>query len=106
MEPFLIVIGVVGSIISGLIISVFRRYLRRKDDDIKTAREHSRSLKKEIDTMKLAIEDNNNNIWKIRKTTLIIAKILDDQTAKNHPELTNSLEDIANELLNQSDKKE
>ena len=45
----------------------------------------------------------HKSIWRLNKTVLIMAKILDEQTAKEHPDLTTNLENIASELLNESD---
>lgn len=104
MEPTIIIIGILGTIISGVVITLFRRYLKNKDKSLEEARECARKQRKELDTIRDTIEDNKKELWKLRKTTLIIAKILDDQIDKMHPELTSSLEDIANELLKQSDK--
>lgn len=99
MEPVItsIFIGLTVSIVGGLLINWVKT--RSKSNQTKKQEEENKMKGQE-----LAIIELQKEIWKLRKTTLIIAKILDDQTNKNHPELTSSLEDIATELLRQSDK--
>jgi len=87
-----IVAGVAVSIISGLVLSYMKR--RWQKQDMKDAK------KTDHDD---AIKDLQRSIWRLNKTVLIMAKIIDDQTAKVHQELSSSLEDIATELLRESD---
>ena len=93
MEPIIlpIIVGVVISIISGGVIAFLKR--RWKNTEIKE------NISKENTE---AIRDIQKAIWRLNKTVLIMAKLQDDQTEKNHPELTSSLEDIASELLKES----
>ncbi len=45
------------------------------------------------------IEKLHRTQWRTAKTLLILAKLIDDQTKKEHPDITTELEDIARELL-------
>jgi len=45
------------------------------------------------------IADMRKAIWRLQKTIIILAKILDEQVAKAHPELQTELEGIVKELL-------
>ena len=94
MEPVItsILSGLTVAIISGVVIAFLRRKWTKIDK------------KREADEQDLKIiKDLQKSVWRLNKTVLILAKILDDQTAKHHPELTSSLEDIASELLRESD---
>ena len=87
-----IIVGVVISVVSGGIIA----FLKRRWS---IAKEKENKVEENTE----AIRDMQKAIWRLNKTVLIMAKLQDDQTAKNHPELTSSLEDIAVELLKESD---
>lgn len=103
MEFVLIVIGAIGSIISGLVILSVKRYLKQKDQAIEARNKVIKEYKEELEKINNELEEIRKDSWRLRKTILIIAKILDDQLDKKHPELTANLEDIATELLKQSD---
>lgn len=92
-----IITGVVISLIGGIVIALINRKWKKKDEEKCEALELAKQQAEKIDGLQ-------KDVWKLKKTLLIVAKILDDQTARNHPELSSSLEDIANELLKQSDK--
>jgi H+/gluconate symporter-like permease len=92
-----IITGVVISIIGGVVIALINRKWKKRDQEKYDAIELAKQQAEDIDELQ-------KDTWKLKKTLLIVAKILDDQTAKNHSELTSSLEDIANELLKQSEK--
>lgn len=80
--------GLVVALISGIIFVFIRRKFQKND---------KRDIKMEEDAV--IIENMQKNIWRLNKTVLIMAKMIDDQTAKVHAELNTSLEDIATELL-------
>ncbi len=94
MEPIIlpIIVGTIISVISGVIIAIMKRKWQKKDNKKNMVEENTK-----------AIRDVQKSVWRLNKTVLIMAKLLDDQTARNHPELTSSLEDIASELLKESD---
>jgi len=94
MEPIVlpVIVGIVISSISGAIIAIMKRRWKKSDKKIDNTAENTK-----------AIRDVQRSIWRLNKTVLIMAKIIDDQTAKIHPDLTSSLEDIASELLKESD---
>lgn len=94
MDPITsaIVAGIAVSLLSGLVLSFMKR--RWHKQDLKEA--------KKTDSEE-AIKNVQRSIWRLNKTVLIMAKIIDDQTAKVHQDLTSSLEDIATELLRESD---
>jgi len=45
------------------------------------------------------VDEQSKAIWRLQKTIIILAKIMDDQVARAHPELQTELEGIAKELL-------
>lgn len=47
--------------------------------------------------------DLRKAVWRLNKTVVIMAKILDSVSKKTHPELQTELEEIARELLSTSD---
>ncbi len=49
------------------------------------------------------IQDLRKAVWRLNKTVIIIAKMLDGLSKKAHPELETELEEIARELLSTSD---
>ena len=97
MDPITIAVlsGVAVSVVSGIIIGFLNRRWKKKDD--KKAKEMAdyEEIKKQIELLRKAF-------WRVSKTVVIMAKILDDQTEKNHPELNPMLEEITEELLNES----
>lgn len=99
MEPIIIpiIIGIIIAVVSGIIVAVMKRKWQKSDIE-KRAKINSTKENTE------AIREMKRSIWRLNKTVLIMTKILDDQTSKYHPELANSLEDIATELLKESDK--
>jgi len=97
MDPITVafVTGITISIISGIIICVLNR--RWKIKDAKKAQE-----KADYDEIKKQIELLRKAFWRSSKALIIMAKILDDQTEKSHPELNPALEEIVDELLKES----
>ena len=45
------------------------------------------------------VDEQSKAIWRLQKTIIILAKILDEQVSRAHPELQTELEGIAKELL-------
>jgi len=91
-EITIIVSGIIIAIISGMFMAVMKRsWAKKADEDRKIV-----ELEKSVHIL-------HKSIWRLNKTVLIMAKILDEQTAKEHPDLTTNLENIASELLNESD---
>lgn len=80
-EFFLVLLGV-GATIIGTILA---QKLKHRADS-------KREKSDEIADMRKAI-------WRLQKTIIILAKILDEQVAKAHPELQTELEGIVKELL-------
>lgn len=99
MEPVIlsIIAGIIVTVVGGITVQSWLKRVKAKECE--KIEEKARQ-----DAQAEVILQLQKDVWKLRKTTLIVAKILDDQTARNHPELTSSLEDIATELLSQSDK--
>jgi len=88
----MIISGIIIAIISGTFMAVMKRsWVKKANED------------KKIDELEKSVHILQKSIWRLNKTVLIMAKILDEQTAKEHPDLTNNLENIASELLNESD---
>lgn len=99
-----IITGVIVSLFAGIILALLRR--RWQNTDMKRVK-----LEKEIAERDQKTKNNDKeleniikSIWRLNKTVLIMAKIIDDQTEKAHGDLNSSLEDIATELLRESDK--
>ena len=97
MDPITVVFitGISVSIISGIIIGFLNR--RWKLKDAKKARERA-----DYEEIKNQIELLRKAFWRVSKAVVIMAKILDDQTEKSHPELNPALEEIVDELLKES----
>ena len=97
MEPLTVafITGISISMISGIIIGLLNR--RWKIKDAKKAQE-----KADYDEIKKQIELLRKAFWRSSKALIIMAKILDDQTEKSHPELNPALEEIVDELLKES----
>lgn len=85
--------GIFISIMSGIVIMLVKRGWAKKDKE-----------EKMMNDILDKIDDLSKSIWKLKKTTLIMAKVLDEQTEKEHPTLNSNLEDIASELLDDSNK--
>lgn len=49
------------------------------------------------------VQDLRKAVWRLNKTVIIMAKMLDGLSKKAHPELETELEEIARELLSTSD---
>lgn len=49
------------------------------------------------------VEDLRKAVWRLNKTVLILAKMLDNISKKTHPEFQSELEEIARELLSTTD---
>ncbi len=71
---------------------------------------HFRNKSKDHDIWKTKYEkeqaEHRRAIWRINKTLIIFAKIIDAQTEKVHPEITTQLEDITEELLEESNNEQ
>ena len=76
--------AIVGGAVSGM-IGIFGWWLKK--------RSVSNSEHKNI------VDEQSKAIWRLQKTIIILAKILDEQVARAHPELQTELEGIAKELL-------
>jgi len=85
--------GIFISLMSGIVLALLRRGWVNKDKNEKIEKE-----------MREKINELQKSLWRIEKTVLIMAKILDEQTEKEHPALMSNLEDIAKELLGESNK--
>lgn len=101
MEPIATTIigGLIVTIIGGTVIAFLRRRWEIKDLKCKIRAEEKKAFVEEIKALKDIVEVQGKNLWRLNKTVVIMAKMQDDQTSKMHPELTSSLEDIAQELL-------
>lgn len=104
MDPITIAIvtGISISVVSASVIGLLKRKWKKKDD--KKAKEEAGKAKEKAgyDEIKNQIELLRKAIWRVNKTIVIMAKMLDDQTEKTHPELNPMLEEIADELLKES----
>ncbi len=63
-------------------------------------------LKKKSDKKRQHIDDVQDlrkAVWRLNKTVIIMAKMLDGLSKKAHPDLETELEEIARELLSTSD---
>jgi len=49
------------------------------------------------------VADLRKAVWRLNKTVLILAKMLDSLSKKTHPEFAPELEEIARELLSTTD---
>jgi len=49
------------------------------------------------------VADMRKAVWRLNKTVLILAKMLDSLSKKTHPEFALELEEIARELLSTTD---
>ena len=99
-----IITGIAVSLFAGIILALLRR--RWQNIDRKRRSKEKAILEKELKEELKSEEDEfvKKSIWRLNKTVLIMAKIIDDQTEKAHGELNSSLEDIATELLKETDK--
>jgi len=98
MEPIFasIITGIVITVVGGIVVAFLKRKWSKCD--------HNKlDEEKKITEQYQAVKSMEKSIWRLNKTVLIMAKIIDDQTTKNHPDLTSSLEDIATELLKETD---
>lgn len=95
-----IITGIAVSLFAGIILALLRRRWQNIDK-----KERKRKAKDdELEVLKKFIANSEKSIWRLNKTVLIMAKIIDDQTEKAHGDLNSSLEDIATELLRESNK--
>jgi cytochrome oxidase assembly protein ShyY1 len=78
---------------SGIVLAFVRRGW--------VSKEKNEKMKKELQE---TVRELQKSLWRTEKTVLIMAKILDEQTEKEHPTLNSNLEDIAKELLSGSNK--
>lgn len=98
-----IITGLVIAIVSGTILGFMRRRWEIQDIKRKAKLDELMTFDERIKKIEEIIIEVQKSIWRLNKTVLIMAKIIDDQTAKVHSELSSSLEDIASELLKESD---
>ena len=80
-EAFLIIAGLASTLIATKIVQWWR----------------TRSQKQEKNADD--VQDLRKAVWRLNKTVVIMAKILDGMSKKTHPELESELEEIARELL-------
>ena len=94
MDPITVAIvtGISVSILSAIFIGFLNRRWKKKDE--KKAKETAdyAEIKRQIVLLRKAV-------WRINKTIVIMAKMLDDQIEKTHPELSPMIEEITSELL-------
>jgi len=83
-----IISGLIVALVSGIIMALLKRHWDKNDEKAK-----------KIDEQEKQLSIMRKCIWRLNKTILIMAKILDSQTDKVHGELASNLEDIASELL-------
>jgi len=83
MDPILLY-TIIGAMISGGVAGVFVLLKRRAQQK----EEHH----EDVENLKKAV-------WRLNKTVIILAKLLDEKSKKAHPELSSELEEIAKELL-------
>tara|TARA_R110000824_G_scaffold248815_2_gene437789 strand:- start:757 stop:1065 length:309 start_codon:yes stop_codon:yes gene_type:complete len=83
-----IVIALISAVFSGLFVTLLKRRWSSQDRQCEM-----------VEEMESKLEYMQKALWRVQKTVLIMAKILDEQTERNHPELNTNLEDIASELL-------
>lgn len=107
MEPITtgIVVGILISVISGAIIGFinykWRQKLRSQEDEQNTKKSERRDEKNELKSIKDDIGQLRKYTWRIGKAVVIMAKILDDQSEKNHKE-SPLLEEIVNEIIKEN----
>ena len=97
MDPITVAIitGISISVVSATVIGLLNRRWKKKDYKKAKERADYNKIKNQIELLRKAI-------WRVNKTIIIMAKMLDDQTEKTHPELNPVLEEIADELLKES----
>jgi len=94
MDPITsaLIVGILISVVSGLIISYLNNRWKKKAEKKIQEKADYEEIKKQIELLRKAF-------WRSSKALIIMAKILDDQTEKSHPELNPALEEIVDELL-------
>jgi len=61
---------------------------------------HFRNKAKEADKTKRQVKDLRNEIWQVNRAIVIMAKLIDEQVKRAHPEERHTeLEDITKEIL-------
>lgn len=109
MEPIIapIIIGIVVSVIGGIIVSYYRKKINTKsptEKSIENLKTEIDSINTELGTIKDELTKINKALWRVNKTVIILAKLSDSQTKKFHSdELTTDLEDIVAELLDEDE---
>ncbi|HEC65444.1 MAG TPA: hypothetical protein ENI23_09125 [bacterium] len=91
-EVFLIILGVSIASSLGALINWLRKRKNRLCEIHKELQAYQKEVKEDIDDLK-------KQSWRIQKTLLIMAQIMDDTLEKTHPDLRADLETIAQELL-------
>jgi len=89
-----IIVGVLISVVSGIIIGYLNNRWKKKAEKKAEEEAELEAIKKEIIALR-------RTVWRLGKTMLIMAKVLDDQSEKNHGD-NPVLEEIANELLREN----
>ena len=102
MDP--ITVGLIVTLGGGAVLAILRRRWEIQDIKKKAKIEEVTKFNERIQKLESMVSSMQKGIWRLNKVSIIQAKILDDQTEKNHPELASSLEDITAELLKESDK--
>lgn len=94
-----IVIGLTVSLGSAGVIALFRHSYNKKrkklEEDIKKYEE----LIRKIEDLCNEQTKSRKAIWRLNKAVVIMAKMLDQQTDKYHPEIASDLQTITEELL-------
>ena len=80
--------AIVGGVVSGA-VGIFGWWLKKRSVSNKDHKD--------------VVDEQSKAIWRLQKTIIILAKILDEQVARAHPELQTELEGIAKELLSNED---
>ncbi len=76
--------AIIGAVVSGT-LGILGWWLKKRSV---SSKEH-----------KDVADEQSKAIWRLQKTIIILAKILDEQVSRAHPELQTELEGIAKELL-------
>lgn len=87
-----IIVGLIVSLVSATILGIARFKYNKK---IKEKEAES----KRIEDLCNEQQKTRKAVWRLNKTVVIIAKLIDEQTKKSHPELVSDLESITEELL-------
>ena len=94
MDPITVALitGISVSVVSAILIGFLNRRWKKKDEKKDREDADYAEIKRQIVLLRKAV-------WRINKTIVIMAKMLDDQIEKTHPELSPMIEEITSELL-------